>query len=83
LQAARQTIVDSLVAAFGQPSGGKYNVNAGGVDALAEHLRDPLQAASIAMSDQSLHDLAKNIIDYRTSHSGLIAAWTNSPRYPV
>jgi preprotein translocase subunit SecF len=72
LQAARQTIIDSLTAAFGRPSGGKYNLNAAGVDALAEHLRDPLQAASVPMTDQALHDLAKNIIDYRTNHSGLI-----------
>jgi len=70
--AARQTIIDSLTAAFGQPANGKYNVNSGGVDALAEHLRDPLQAAGVPTTDQSLHDLAKNIIDYRTSHSGLI-----------
>ena len=72
LQGARQTIVDSLVKAFGKPSEGKYNVNSGGVDALSSQLRDPLQAASIPMTDQALHDLAKNIIDYRTNHSGLI-----------
>src|SRR5260370_996545 len=72
LQAARQTIIDSLTAAFGGQSGGKYNINAGGADALADHLRDPLQAASVPMSDQLLHDLAKSIIDYRTAHSGLI-----------
>src|SRR5690349_861529 len=62
LQAARQTIVDSLTAAFGGQSGGKYNINAGGADALAEYLRDPLQAAGIPMSDQLLHDLAKSIM---------------------
>jgi preprotein translocase subunit SecF len=72
LQSARQTIIDSLTVAFGQPANGKYNLNASGVDSLAEHLRDPLQAASVPMTDQSLHDLAKNIIDYRTNHSGLI-----------
>jgi len=72
LQAARQTIVDSLTAAFGQPANGKYNINAGGVDGLADALRDPLQAASVPMSDESLRDLAKNIIGYRTNHSGLI-----------
>src|SRR5580704_272437 len=71
LQAARQTIVDSLTATFGKANG-KYNINAGGADALADKLRDPLQAASIPMSDQQLHDLARNIIDYRTNHSGLI-----------
>jgi preprotein translocase subunit SecF len=70
--AARQTIIDSLTAVFGQPGNGKYNVNSGGLDALADHLRDPLQAASVPMTDQSLHDLAKNIMDYRTSHSGLV-----------
>ncbi len=72
LQNARQIIVDSLTVAFGQPANGKYNLNAGGVDALVEHLRDPLQAAGVPTTDQSLHDLAKNIIDYRTNHSGLI-----------
>ena len=72
LQAARQTIVDSLMVAFGGQSNGKYNINARGADALAEQLRDPLQAASVPMSDQLLHDLAKNIMDYRASHSGLI-----------
>src|SRR5262249_54384014 len=71
-QAAQQVIVDSLTAAFGEPANGKYNVNAGGADALANAIRDPLQAASIPMSDQSLHDLAKNITDYRTGHNGLI-----------
>jgi len=72
LDTARQTIIDSLTAAFGQPANGKYNINGGGVDSLAENLRDPLQAASVPTTDQSLHDLAKNITDYRTSHSGLI-----------
>ena len=69
---ARQVIVDSLTAAFGQPANGKYNINAGGVDALADQLRDPLQTANIPNTDQSVHDLAKGILDYRTSHSGLI-----------
>jgi preprotein translocase subunit SecF len=71
LQAARQTIVDSLTATFGKANG-KYNINSGGVDALVDKIRDPLQAASIPMSDQQLRDLARNIIDYRTQHSGLI-----------
>ncbi len=66
LQAARQTIVDSLTAAFGQPGGGKYNINAGGAPMRWPTLRDPLQAASVPMSDPQLNDLAHNIIDYRT-----------------
>jgi preprotein translocase subunit SecF len=72
LQGARQTIIDTLITAFGQPANGKYNINGSGVDGLANALRDPLQAASIPMSDQALHDLATNIMDYRKNHSGLI-----------
>ena len=44
LQAARQKIVDRLTAAFGQPGNGKYNINGGGAQGLADHLRDPLAA---------------------------------------
>jgi preprotein translocase subunit SecF len=72
LQAARQTIVDSLMAAFGGDAQGKFNINAQGADALADHLRDPLQAAGVPMSDQLLHDVAVRIMDYRKDHSGLI-----------
>ena len=72
LQAARQNIVSTLTASFGQPANGKYNVNGGGADALANQLRVPLQNAGIAMNDQQVNDLATNIIAYRTQHSGLI-----------
>jgi preprotein translocase SecF subunit len=72
LQAARQTLISSLTAAFGQPANGKYNVNAGGADALAGQLRDPLAAASVALSDQQLQTLAANIMEYRKEHSGLV-----------
>jgi len=72
LQAATQTIVTSLTGAFGQPSNGKYNINSGGASALAMKLRDPLQAASVPLSDQQLNDVASNIMEYRKQHSGLI-----------
>ena len=72
LQAARQNIVSTLTTSFGQPANGKYNVNSGGADALANQLRVPLQNAGIAMNDQQVNDLATNIIGYRTQHSGLI-----------
>ena len=72
LQAARQNIVTTLTAAFGQPGNGKYNVNAGGADGLANQLRIPLQNAGISMNDQQVSDLASNVIGYRTQHSGLI-----------
>jgi len=72
LQTTRQTIVDSLTAAFGQPANGKYNINAAGAQGLADRLRDALQAASIPMSEQQLNNLAANIMEYRKQHSGLI-----------
>jgi preprotein translocase subunit SecF len=72
LQAARQTIVDSLTSAFGQPGNGKYNINSGGATGLADRLRDALQAASVPVSDQQLGDLTANIMEYRKQHSGLI-----------
>jgi preprotein translocase subunit SecF len=72
LQAARQTIVDSLTSAFGQAGNGKYNINSGGATGLADRLRDALQAASVPVSDQQLGDLTANIMEYRKQHSGLI-----------
>jgi preprotein translocase subunit SecF len=72
LQAARQKIVDRLTAAFGQPGNGKYNINAGGAQGLADRLRDALAAASVPTSEQQLNALASNIMDYRKQHSGLI-----------
>lgn len=72
LQASRQKVTDALDAAFGVPANGKYNINSGGADALANRLRDPLAAASVALSDQQLQTLATNILDYRTHHNGVI-----------
>jgi preprotein translocase subunit SecF len=72
LQAARQKIVDRLTASFGQPANGKYNINAGGAQALADRLRDPLAAAGIPTSEEQVNTLAANIMDYRKQHSGLI-----------
>lgn len=72
LQASRQKVIDALDASFGQPANGKYNINSGGAQALADHLRDPLAAASVALNDQQLQSLAQGILDYRKQHNGLI-----------
>ncbi|HYL37694.1 MAG TPA: protein translocase subunit SecF [Bryobacteraceae bacterium] len=72
LQAARQTIVDSLTGAFGQPANGKLNINSAGATALADRLRIPLQTAGVSMNDQQINDLANSVMDYRKQHSGLI-----------
>lgn len=73
LEASREKVIQTLDAAFGQPANGKYNINSGGAQALADHLRDPLAAANVAMSDQQLSTLVANIMDYRKSHNGLVA----------
>ena len=72
-QVAQKTIIDSLNSAFGQQTG-KYNINAGGAQALADRLREPLQKAGVALSEPQLVDLAKNILNYRDTppRSGLI-----------
>lgn len=74
LQNVRQTIVDSLTAAFAPTPAGKYNINNAGAAALADRLRDPLQRAGVAMSEPQLQDLAKNIVNFRDTppNSGLI-----------
>ncbi|HTR35579.1 MAG TPA: protein translocase subunit SecF [Bryobacteraceae bacterium] len=72
LQSARQSIVTALTTNFGQPANGKYNINGSGAAALADRLRDPLQAASVGVPDQQLNSLVANIMEYRKEHSGLI-----------
>lgn len=72
LQASRQKVIDALDASFGQPANGKYNINSGGAQALADRLRDPLAAASVALNDQQLQSLASAILDYRKQHNGLV-----------
>ncbi len=73
LEAAQQTIVDELKAAFGQ-NNGKLDINAASAGALADRLRDPLQRAGVAMNEQQVQDLAKNILNFRDTppRSGLI-----------
>jgi preprotein translocase subunit SecF len=72
LQSSRQLVIQNLDTAFGVPANGKYNINSGGAASLADHLRDPLAAAGVALSDQQLQMLTSSIIDYRTHHNGLV-----------
>ena len=73
LNAARKQMVESLETTF-NVSGGKLDINNTGAGALADRLRDPLQKASVALSEQQLQDLAKAITGYRDTppRSGLI-----------
>jgi preprotein translocase subunit SecF len=69
----RQQMIDAFNDAFGNTSG-KLDINNTGAAALADRLRDPLQRASVAMSDEQLQSLAKAILAFRDSgsRSGLI-----------
>lgn len=73
LNAARRQMVESLEATF-NTGGGKLDLNNSGANALADRLREPLQKASVALSDQQVLDLAKAITQYRDTppRSGLI-----------
>jgi len=76
LDAARQTMLETLAASFGQP-GGKPDFHALGQDALVEKLQDPFQRAGVALSTEGLRNLAADILEYRNTppRSGLIASF--------
>ncbi len=72
LNTNRQKMVEVLESTFGQP--GKLDVNNSGAAALAERLRDPLQRAGAALSEDQTQNLSKAVIEYKdTKHSGLLA----------
>jgi preprotein translocase subunit SecF len=73
MEQVRRDIIDSLNDAFGDKSG-KVDVNNIGQSALADALRDPLQKASVPVSEDQLQALSKSILAYRddTQRSGLI-----------
>ncbi len=73
LDRERRQMTEALTNAFGDKSG-KLDLNNTGVNALAERLRDPLQRASVPMSDIQLQTLAKNILAYRDAspRSGIV-----------
>ncbi|MEN6600971.1 MAG: protein translocase subunit SecF [Bryobacteraceae bacterium] len=73
LNASRAKMEEVLRSKFGESSG-KLDLNNSGQEALANRLRDPLQRASVALSEQQLQDLTKAILGYRDSapRSGLL-----------
>lgn len=77
LNQARQNMVQTLEATYGQPGSGKLDLNNAGPADVAERLREPLQRAGVALSDAQLQELAANILNYRDTppRSGLIRAY--------
>jgi preprotein translocase subunit SecF len=74
LNATRTIIEDTLRSTFGGAEG-KLDVNNSATDQLANRLRDPLLQAGVALSEQELQDVVKNIEDYRASKGGLLRSF--------
>ncbi len=77
LQDAREKIVRTLSATFGQQGGGKLDINNAGQQAIVDRLRDPLARAGASLSDQQLQDTAVAIKNFRDTppRSGLIRSF--------
>jgi preprotein translocase subunit SecF len=73
VQAVRGDIIGALNTAFNAGAGGKLDINEASETAIADRLRDPLQRAGVALSDDQVQALARDTVNYRESHSGLIA----------
>jgi preprotein translocase subunit SecF len=73
LNRERQQMTEALANAFGEKTG-KLDLNNAGAAALADRLREPLQSASVALSEDQLQSLAKAILAYRDSspRSGIV-----------
>jgi preprotein translocase subunit SecF len=73
IQTVRGDIVSALNTSFNSAtSSGKLDINLAGQTELAGRLRDALAQTGAGLSDDQLDALVKRIIDYRSSHSGLI-----------
>jgi preprotein translocase subunit SecF len=74
LDAARDSIVQTLAQTFGDPSGGKLDLNNAGAAALADRMRGPLQRAGVPLSEDQLQALMKSILTYRDTppRSGIV-----------
>ncbi|MSV34390.1 MAG: protein translocase subunit SecF [Bryobacterales bacterium] len=73
LNANRQIIEDVLRSTFAAPDG-KLDLNNSSMGQLAERLREPLLQASVALSEQELQDVVKNIQAFRASKGGILTS---------
>jgi preprotein translocase subunit SecF len=73
---ARTLMGEALTARFGE-STGKLDFNNASVQVLVDKLRDPLQQASIPMSEQQLQDLARQVMEFKNTppRSGLLRSF--------
>jgi preprotein translocase subunit SecF len=67
----RRIIEETLRTTFGDP-GGKLDLNNSSAEQLADRLRGPLQQAGIAVGDQALTDLTRDVEQFRAQRGGLV-----------
>ena len=73
LNANRQIIEDTLRATFGAADG-KLDLNNSAAGQLADKLREPLLQAGVALSEDELQTVVKNIEAFRASKSGILSS---------
>jgi len=72
LDEARGIITQTLQERLGK-TGGKPDFNNVGQQVLVDHLREPLQRASVALSEQELRDLIARVLAFRDQNrSGIL-----------
>ncbi len=77
LEANRQKLVETLETTFNPNQAGKLDVNNAGAAAVADRIRDGVQRAGAAMSEEQLQATAKAIVDFKNSppRSGLLKSF--------
>lgn len=83
LDEARRTMIETLRQTFA-PGVTKLDFNNAGQEALVEQLRDPLQRAGAALSEEQLQDLVRAMLNYRNTppRSGLIQSFDELAAVP-
>src|SRR5579872_3212909 len=71
LNANRQIIEDTLRTTFGAQDG-KLDLNNSASGELADKLREPLLQANVALSEEELQEVVKNVEAFRASKGGLL-----------
>jgi preprotein translocase subunit SecF len=83
LNVNRQAMEQVLATAFGQPGGGKLDLNNTSQQSLVERLREPLARASVPMSDQQLQSLVQNTFaTINDKYSGLVTSYDQLSSVP-
>ena len=83
LTANQNTMRAVLTDTFGQPASGKVDLNNTSEEELTNRLRDPLARAGVALNEEQLKTLVRNILgEMNTRHSGLITDFSQLSSVP-